>query len=81
MNIARAQASQLLQHCAPYWHLQSGLYEFTVMKSHSSIVSGFNCRLYRKQGVSILRNTQSSLNDLFLQADQLTEEQIAGEYI
>ena len=51
------------------------------MKSHSSIVSGFNCRLYRKQGVSILRNTQSSLNDLFLQADQLTEEQIAGEYI
>lgn len=26
-------------------------------------------------------NTQNSVNDLFLQADQLTEEQIAGEYI
>ena len=51
------------------------------MKSHSSIVSGFNCRLYRTQGVKICEYTQNSVNDLFLQADQLTEEQIAGEYI
>ena len=52
------------------------------MKGHSSIVSGFNCKLYHKQGVNICTIPKTvSMIILFLQADQLTEEQIAGEYI
>ena len=43
------QHELLVHKQASYYNL----YEFTLMKSHSSIVSGFNCRLYRKQGVKI----------------------------
>ena len=43
------QHELLVHKQASYYNL----YKFTLMKSHSSIVSGFNCRLYRKQGVKI----------------------------